>query len=164
MINLTDLWIGDLVSVISSGKVGKFRGMRGNKALIEIDGKQMLYGPNEIALFSEKIDDEFFFPELEDKIRPQVDFGFGNKIDLHLDKLPGYNPASGKSPLDFQIFIARKFIEQAINKRFSSATIIHGRGEGILRDQILHLLKSYEQVKQHFSINNNGALEIIFMY
>ena len=73
---------------------------------------------------------------------------------------PQYRPNHWATALDFQLMQCKKFLDQAVQSRASRIVIIHGRGAGILKDQVCHLLEDYQQVYQQFEINRGGALEV----
>lgn len=164
---LKDLWIGDLVRVTKTGAIGKFEGETGGKARILLDGRHMLMEARDIEVHDEPESEESLVQLLgieEQKIKEKKRPSMVNVLDLHLEKLSGYTPNSGLTILDYQLKECRKFLEEVIARKYLSATIIHGKGEGILRDQVIHLLKEFPQVRNHFPKNHGGALEILLFY
>lgn len=68
--------------------------------------------------------------------------------------------------LDKQLVEAEKAIDQAILKGHNGLTIIHGKGQGILKSQIIKLLKAHRHIAEFKSIkdhqNETGAIRVKF--
>jgi len=86
------------------------------------------------------------------------------EIDLHIHELvedPG--SLENQEILDFQKSYFEKCLESAIANHFLKVTIIHGVGNGVLRENILEILKKFEGIEvldasmQKYGI---GAIEI----
>ncbi len=164
---LKDLWIGDMVRVTKTGAIAKFEGETGGKAKILLDGHHILLEACEIVVHNEPETEESLVQLLgieEQKTTEKKRPSMVNVLDLHLEKLSGYTQNSGLVILDYQLKECRKFLEEVIARRYLSATIIHGKGEGILRDQVIQLLKEFPQVRNHFPKNHGGALELLLFY
>jgi hypothetical protein len=86
-------------------------------------------------------------------------------IDIHIEKLvPNYKGMHNAEILQLQLKHAMHAVEHAYTANKDRITIIHGVGEGVLKDQLHDLLKCNAHVK---SFNNNwqqnfgfGATEI----
>ncbi len=83
------------------------------------------------------------------------------EIDLHLTKdiinSPYFDP---KNALSIQISILEKELDNAILKNITEMTIIHGIGEGILKKEVIKVLKNYplvSEIKEEY-----GKTKIIF--
>jgi dsDNA-specific endonuclease/ATPase MutS2 len=66
--------------------------------------------------------------------------------------------------LDFQLRMCEDFIKNAILHRKYKITIIHGKGEGKLRDLVHSLLNSFPEAKMKFLTNQEGATEVLLSY
>ena len=62
--------------------------------------------------------------------------------------------------LDYQLEKTRIFIRDAIDRKYPHITIIHGKGQGVLKSEIEHILKDYHQIRFTFSKNGGGAVEV----
>ena len=164
MIDIASLWIGDEICVVASGEVGTFEGKEGDQAKVKIDGKYRLLPASALMLYEGKEFDDLEGLLEEPVSLPKMKHKFGNTVDLHLEKMTHYSPGSGKSALDAQVAYCRQFIEDVIRRRLVTATIIHGKGEGILRQNILHLIGDFKEIRYHTPRNNEGALELLFIY
>ena len=51
---------------------------------------------------------------------------------------------------------------QCIRNRLPNALIIHGKGEGVLRQEIRHMISLEPKIKLQISVNHDGATEIWF--
>lgn len=68
-------------------------------------------------------------------------------VDLHIEKLlEDHYGLSNSEKLDIQIRYFRKKLEMAINGHFTKVVFIHGVGNGVLRQTIRDLLKTYEGI------------------
>ena len=52
----------------------------------------------------------------------------------------------------------------AIDKKVTNIIIIHGKGEGVLRNLVHQMLDSYSEVQWKMLINQGGATEVVFYY
>lgn len=90
-------------------------------------------------------------------------------IDLHIEKLTDdWRRMSNYEILSMQLKIFEKYYQLAVLHHQPSLTVIHGVGEGKLRNEIHELLKSKKEVKsftnQYHPRYGYGATEIFFQY
>lgn len=94
------------------------------------------------------------------------------EIDLHIDELIDHaHHLTNYEIVQYQLKACEKFIAEAIRKRFKKVIIIHGKGEGVLKNEIRHFL-SEKANREEFPIRFHdasyleygvgGATEIIF--
>ncbi|MFZ1456476.1 MAG: Smr/MutS family protein [Saprospiraceae bacterium] len=166
--NLSELWMGEKVMIKSSGKIGIFEGVNSEgKARIKYDNKIFLVTAQNLEIVPEKevFPDIYAYLERENKTLEAkakvLDITFNHTIDLHIEKLAPHmkNELSGRI-LDYQLEKTRLFIRDAIDRNFPHITIIHGKGQGVLKSEIEHILKDYLQVRFTFSKNGGGAVEV----
>lgn len=165
--NLKDLWTGEKVIIKSSGKTGTFEGINiEGKARIKVEGKILLVKNNNLDLFPEKEhfpDIHVFLNDAENhqKEIKTLKIKFDHTLDLHIEKLAPYmhNDLPGRI-LDFQLQKSELFIRDAIDKKYPHITIIHGKGQGVLKKAIEHQLDQFHQVRFTFSKNGGGAVEV----
>ncbi len=168
MVNLKDLWIGDKVRLCASGRIGKFEGVnKDGKARISIDAKIILTSASNLERV--EVEEPFFDIDLflaEDRIqtqksKPAVKINFNHTLDLHIEKLA---PKLANDPpsriLAYQLAQSENFIKEAIRLNYPHITIIHGKGQGVLRTAIAHQLKGFPEVRFTFSKNQDGAVEV----
>ncbi len=163
-LDIKNLWIGELLQVISSGRIGTYEGLAKN-------GKLRIKAEGKIYLASLKNVQEYQAPS-EKKTLPLEPIkkykalkAFNDTLDLHMEKLsPDLEHANPIQILNYQVKTCENYIKQAINRRRASVTIIHGKGKGQLKNEVIHLLKSYSQVKFYIEKNNGGAQEVLFQY
>lgn len=169
MADIKDLWIGDRIRIKTSGKLGRFEGInKDGKARISVDNKIILTA----AVNLEKLPDDpthsfdidrYLEEEKakEQKNRPALRVTFEHTLDLHMEKLaPHMANDLPQRILDYQLIQSEKFIRDAIDKHYPHITIIHGKGQGVLRTAIEHQLKMFTQVRFTFSKNQGGAVEV----
>ena len=60
----------------------------------------------------------------------------------------------------FQLDKCKAFIQHAIDARMNIITIIHGKGEGVLRAEVHHLARLFDEVKFVIPKENSGATEV----
>ncbi|MCB9056454.1 MAG: Smr/MutS family protein [Chitinophagales bacterium] len=90
-------------------------------------------------------------------------------VDLHIDKITSdWKGLSNFEILTMQLQTFEKYYHLAIAHHQPSLIVIHGVGEGVLRDEIHDLLRLKKEVKsfvnQHHPLYGFGATEIFFQY
>ena len=158
MINLKELWIGDMVKIISSGRIGKFEGIHAcGKARINASGKIYLAGPKNLVIYQEPEEEEkLFFDEPTTPARKITD-----TIDLHIEKLkPDMLSSLPERIYDYQMKACIQYINDAKNSHMNSFTIIHGKGTGVLKQSVIDYIKSEKTIKFYEVIHDGGAVRI----
>ncbi len=165
-LDITSLWIGDLVTLISDGSTGTFEGMMHDKVKIKVAGDIKLVDPKVLTLHIPKEEDESLdIEDIETPVdAPPKPTPPDRVVDLHLEKWPSYQLSSGISALDFQLKKCEEFLDSAIKHHYNSIVIIHGKGAGILKAHVRQLLAMRQEIFQIQDIHNGGALEVIFHY
>lgn len=164
LLDLKNLWIGEMLQVISSGRIGTFEGLGKNgKLRIKVEGKIYLASLSNVKEYIAPADKKILPLEPIKKYKEVK--AFVDQLDLHMEKLnPDLEHANPIQILNYQVKTCETYIRQAINRKRASVTIIHGRGKGQLKNEVIHLLKSYPEVKFFVEKNNGGAQEILFQY
>jgi hypothetical protein len=90
-------------------------------------------------------------------------------IDLHIEKInKRYFEMGNAEILQFQLDYFEKYLQSAMANHMPNLTVIHGVGEGVLREEIHQLLKGRRNVSsfvnQHHPSYGFGATEIRFTY
>lgn len=88
------------------------------------------------------------------------------EVDLHIERiLNRYKHMSSSEILDYQLHTAKYKLEQSIKGRKRGIIFIHGKGEGILRGELIYLFSNYnvEFCEADFSKYGGGATEVIFL-
>ncbi len=162
--DLKDLWIGEKVKLIKSGRIGTFEGLtKDQKARIRIGDKIFKSKGSNLLLYIEKKKKKYDFDDLTPS--GQKLKSFNPVLDLHMEKLnPSMLNVNPIQILDHQIAACQSYIEQAIKLRRYTVTIIHGKGKGQLKMEVIHLLKNYPEVHFHIDTNNGGAQEVQFNF
>ena len=168
-------WIGDKVKT-KAGKYGVYAGKNPEgKAKVKIGDKILIVAHERLTLVTEEesMDWDAFHEELrqhdlqlEAKAGPKGKINHKKyQIDLHIESFaPHLQNENAIRILDIQIEKFEAFIEEAFKNRRNPVTIIHGRGEGVLRKQIWAMLESDPRVSLKQLINNDGAVEVWFNY
>lgn len=165
MFDINDLWVGDLVKIIKSGKTGTFEG-------VSIDGRIRVKFGDKILLVKksnlEKIDEKLlekkqFEINIDDHGDKVIYKEFEKSIDLHIEKLNVHLVnALPERIADYQIKAFENYLNEAIKRRVSFVTVIHGKGTGTLKSTIQSLISSSEEVSHFHLVNNDGATEVYF--
>ena len=164
MIDINDLWIGDWLRLKKSGRIGKFSGQTAEgKLKIEVAGKIIL---TPITNVESSEAPPPTAPKLHSN-RPskskQTATDLSSSIDLHMEVLrPNSTHTRPERILDIQVNAAKQFIEVSISRKTRKIEIIHGKGEGVLKSEIRHLLGMYDEVQFVFDSNKGGATEVWF--
>jgi dsDNA-specific endonuclease/ATPase MutS2 len=164
MIDINDLWIGDLLLLKKSGRIGKFEGRSGHKKVkVKVGDKTVITPVSNIELAPEGSKIETFNYSNRPKIDKPVATALSDTIDLHIEVLnPSLKNGRAERIIDFQVKAAKDFIENAIAHKTKQILIIHGKGEGVLKLEINHLLALMDEVQFTFDKNNGGATEVWF--
>ena len=167
---MNDFWIGDWVRDKVGNVYGTYEGNRTGMALVKIGGSIREIPENRLILLSDKEVEAIRMNERtrkSDKLKSKTpeDETFNDTIDLHIENLaPHLANRQVELILKKQLDAAKLFIEKAIDKRQLSITIIHGKGTGALKMEIMHMLEGYEAVYFTKPVNNEGAVQVLFQY
>lgn len=157
-INIDDLWIGDLVKIISTGKVGKFHGKEGDQVKIMVEKQNVFVESDDIVLYKEPLVEQPLIFD-DDPIASNVKVE--SSIDLHMEVLaPEMSNQLPARIRDYQLMRAKDYVMKSIAAKKTIITIIHGKGTGVLKSEIEHMLKLMPEVRYSFDRNNGGATEV----
>jgi len=163
--NPDNLWIGDLLKIISNGNTGSFEGLDKDGLLkIKVDQKIVSVHPNDVQETEER---EEKTVELEEEPFEETNRSlyFDTTLDLHIEILkPDLQHARAEQILNYQLRATKFYVEKAIFLRKHKVLIIHGKGVGLLKLEIEQILKSIEAVDQIIEMNDGGASEVYFKY
>ena len=165
---LDDLWIGDFVIIIRSGREGRFEGENNGKARIRVDKKILLIPASglKIAPVQKKINP--ILEEIYTKQKPsgyQQKLDFPSEIDLHMQKLqPSKMHDNPVAILEFQLRKLTEYIDKAVDLRIGKVKIIHGKGTGALRMETMNIIESYPEKLTIYPVNNDGGVLVYFKY
>lgn len=166
--NLKDLWIGESIKMMHSNRVGRFEGIaKDGRARVSFQGKVYLVKPGNLEIYIEpKIDKvKELTEELNARPKTKLISNLKDEIDLHIKVLnPKLINGLPEHILSFQLAECKSFIKQSIKARKHNISIIHGKGAGVLKSEVLELLKSFKEVAQTEDINNGGAQRVYFRY
>lgn len=159
MLIIKDLWIGDIVKIKSSGRIGKYEGThKTGKARINVEGKIYLSSGRNLELYEEKEKEEKLTFESEKVIKTEAH----DIIDLHIETLnPNLTNAMPERIYDYQMKAFITFLDQASQSYKNEFTIIHGKGTGVLKQSVMEYIKTDKRVKLYESIHDGGAVRII---
>lgn len=167
-IDLKSLWIGDKIKIMDLDKIGTFEGLtKDNQVQIKCDGKIIISNENNIAIYVETepemelvFDDEL--PVKKNLISKKLKFN--QVIDLHIEKLnPEMINFDPGIIVEYQLQKCKEYIEEAIGLKMYKITIIHGKGEGRLKEYVHQMLSSYQEVKFKVLTNGDGATEVLLI-
>ena len=100
------------------------------------------------------------------KLRPKERNAPLMEVDLHIDKLtPSSKGMTSFEILNLQLDTAKRQLDFAIRKKIQKVVLIHGVGEGILKEELYFLLKRYENDKYYdadYQKYGMGATEVYF--
>lgn len=169
--DLSDLWIGDILKIKSSGKTGKFEGIENGQAKINVREEIFLASADDLkAVDEKKLAASLNEHQKAFKERSRIDkLNFGPSynsdqysIDLHIDVLnPSLNSNRPERIFDFQMKAFDSYLRKSVKEKKTSIKVIHGKGTGVLKAEIESILKYHPNVLQWFSISDGGAIEII---
>ena len=158
MINLKELWIGDIVKIVSSGRIGKFEGIHASgKARINASGKIYLAGAKNLVIYeAPEAEEKLFFDEPSTPKKKIAD-----TIDLHIEKLkPDMLSSLPERIYDYQMKACIQYINDTKDSHMNSFTIIHGKGSGVLKQSVMDYIKTVKTIKFYEVIHDGGAVRI----
>ncbi len=168
--DINDLWIGDRLIIKSSGKVGTYEGINKGKVRVKVGTKIILVRATNIMLAPEKpvedpdlglgVPDTNEHPKKKSPPKKTI----RKEIDLHLEKLPPFENTRWQTALEYQIDTCKRFLDEAIEAKTPCLLIVHGKGKGILKKEILHMLDDYSAVYLKLEVNQGGAIEVWMQY
>lgn len=126
-----------------------------------------------VAIPNEKIQIDLGFQKInrgapKKEKKKQIVLNNNWEIDLHLENLPDEILSSGSLHyIEMQMKALRYFIEKVKKNRVKSFIVIHGVGDGILKDEVMTYLSRYDSFKisaAEGSIYGRGATQVTVMY
>ena len=164
-----DYWIGDKIRIISTKQIGKFEGrLPKDKVKIKIADKYIEAKALDIEPWEEEESDDLDlgFPDHSNN-NNQVDsaLNFSSVIDLHIEALdPDRKNQDHHLIKNYQLQRCSEFLEHAIKLKVPSVTIIHGKGKGALKAEVINLLQGIPEVFILQDVHQGGAQECIMNY
>jgi dsDNA-specific endonuclease/ATPase MutS2 len=174
-----NLWVGDEIYLLKSKRKGLFAGITADKKVImKIGDKTVKSTPANVSKvltvaddWKEEIDKTITNHAKDENeitksksLQKSLNF-YPDTIDLHLEKLsPTLVFSNTQRALDFQIEKCKEFLDISIDRKRHSVTIIHGKGQGILKNHIHALLQNYREVTFYSESNKGGATEVLLNY
>jgi len=160
---MSSFWIGDKVLLKKSGRQGTVKEILSqNKLRVLVEGKIIITTTSNVTVLD---DSAFEYPDWvhEPELKPEKsgELKTDHLIDLHMEKLePSMLHESPSVILQYQIKQCRKFIENNVQKRRSVVHVICGKGEGVLRKEVIQIAKYEYDARFVFEKNEGGMLEI----
>ena len=161
--DLSELWIGDHVKIKSTMEIGTFEGKLGNDiAIIKVHQKKKEVIASDLESYIlPKPKKTLEFLDLKEKSVSRI----AEQLDLHIEKLnPSLKEAKPERILDFQIKACQQYLSDAIILRRHTVKIIHGKGTGQLKAEVLHILGDFKEVNHSIPANAGGAVDVWFQY
>jgi len=167
--NIDDLWIGDRVIIIRSGREGSFEGTNKGKARVKVDKKMLLIPLSGLRIAPVLKSQNPFLeddkPTTKKATKYQEKLDFNPEIDLHMQKLqPSKMHDNPVAILEFQLRKLQEFLDRAIDLRIPKVTIIHGKGTGTLRMETMNIIDSFPEKVSIYPVNNDGGVLVYFKY
>ena len=161
--NIENLWIGDVVFLVSANENVVFEGrVDENSIKVKIGSQRSTVRISDIEEARKELIKKADGPETLSypSLKP-----LPSSIDLHYEKLFLGSPKPIHAiVLQKQINAFRQYIDTAISLKVNMVTIIHGKGEGVLRAEVRNILKDLKDVKFFLPVNDDGATEVWFRY
>ena len=139
-ISIDDVEIGDRVKVLKLGQNGEIVGLPDGKGEIPVQ-----VGMMKIKC---KAKDLKIIADGRKKIKPKTKANYGSLYKGKTQGISGSVNVRGENLHD-ALNIAEKYIDDAFMAKLKEITIIHGRGEGVLKKGIHDMLKENKQVDSY---------------
>lgn len=162
--DINALWIGDRLRIKASKEIVSYEGQdAGGKLKVKYKEQLLLLDATELELVGEeKQKPDYDLSEALSKANHlEKALNTETEIDLHIDILaPHMLQALPERIRDYQVERCAGFLEAAVKAGHKIVKIIHGKGKGVLKAEIIHLLKHTNAVKFYIAKNDGGALEV----
>ena len=118
-------------------------------ALIRMTGKDEIKVSNYDAAKVKRIKEETKnrnknVPKVKERNAPKME------VDLHIHQLvPSTKGMSNYDMLNLQLETAKRQLEFAMSKRIQKVVFIHGKGAGVLEEELKYLFNRYDNVKHY---------------
>ncbi|NOT37199.1 MAG: Smr/MutS family protein [Saprospiraceae bacterium] len=161
--NLKELWIGDQLRIKGTTITGTFEGSESNNiAIVKINHELKKFNDDQLELVE---NNEDFVPDISDITNPEIKsrnkIRLDHSIDLHIESLnPSIANLGPERILTFQLKAIEEFVSSHKVLGSDYLIIIHGKGEGVLRQHVHELLNLKYKVKIYRLTNNEGATEV----
>lgn len=157
--NVEDLWIGESLRLKKSGRIGRYAGPAANGRIrVKLTSKTVLTKIENVELYEEKHEPKLDFTEPPTPVKKKFS---GPELDLHIEVLnPKLLGAPAGRILDHQISTAKDYLAYAYEQHWLTVKLIHGKGEGVLKSEIHHILSQLDYVKIYHVIHDGGATEV----
>lgn len=170
--------VGNTVSFldeVGKGKVIKI--LNNNQALIlREDGFEDIYSTTELIIVSAETHTEAAFKYIpvhnkEESLNKKKSKSYKKKngkvweVDLHIENLvDNHRNLSNYEIIQIQIRHCESTIKKAIKNNVSKLVVIHGIGEGVLKEEVRKILKKYpsEVIDADYRVYGLGATEVRF--
>lgn len=138
--------VGDLVKAVKGGAMGRVERIEKNRATVIMGAMRIEFKVSDLQHVPEQL-------EIIDRARVQVDFvqqasQFEARIDLRGMRM-------GEAMLTLQ-----NFLDRALMNNTRTVVILHGKGDGILRQAVVKKLREYKDISNihhpHESEGGNG--------
>lgn len=171
--------VGDTVRLLDADGQGVVTRIVGEEIFVEIDGFELPFSSTQLIVVEHDslIKSPIHEPKLSSKdkasrtkgrekldhLNPQSHAVY--ELDLHIHELlDHYSGMSNGGILRYQMGRCKQFIQEAIQKRYRKVVLIHGVGEGVLKNEIHHFLDEVDRVSYHdapYRTYGYGATEVI---
>ena len=164
MLDLGDLWVGDQLRLMKSGRNGSYLGLaKDGRLRIKVGSKIILVKVEMVELLPEQKLNQKLIELKEEELK--VNLGYKrleSTIDLHMEKLnPNLVNALPERIIDVQLKAFETYMDGVVEQRLKFITVIHGKGTGVLKEAIQTYLGSMEEVNHFILVNNGGATEVV---
>jgi len=135
------IFIGDYVRIIGQQTVGEVEFIKNDKAVISANSIRVTLPLNQLEKVSKK--------ETLQKPKPHKSSNYGNVMQDISDKASKFNPSidiRGKRAEE-ALLLVKHLIDEAILLSVYELTILHGKGNGILRHVIREYLRGVSEVQ-----------------
>ena len=140
------LAVGDRVKILSLGQNGEIISLPDDKGLLQVQVGIMKIGV--------KVKDIMLLDPGLKKKKPKKASGYGKLYKQKAQNISTSIDVRGKN-MDDAVMDVEKYIDDAFISGLNEVTVIHGRGEGILRKGIHDMLRRHKNVKDFRKGNYN---------
>ena len=162
---IDDLWIGDFLKVKATGEIGTFHGVEKSIVKVKISEHVRSFRIDELEATSEEEIEQGSTDKAD--APPGIDLDeilkFKPELDLHVKMLERNGHRINRNwILRDQIKICQQFLRKAHRLNITRIRIIHGKGKGVLKNEVAHLLDSTKFVTDFEPTFDSGGF-VVFL-
>ena len=157
-----EFWIGDRVKNLINGQIGVYHSdLDQTKAEIKVGNDILVVKKSDLEI----VEDEKLTVAERLGLTPKTTKTknaqmLPDLIDLHAEVLDPNHQIAAVRLLEFQVSSCKSYLQQAHHQKKRIVTIIHGKGQGVLKEALSHLYHDLGFIRFQIEKHKGGATEL----